>query len=89
MTHYTVNGACCILPCTRGHFPNQAHFRQHVNISGLIGFPFVLPDMIGGNAYVVKPDEELFVRWAQANVFMPALQFSILPWNYGDQVRLQ
>ncbi|KAK4303288.1 hypothetical protein Pmani_024673 [Petrolisthes manimaculis] len=54
--------------------------------SGLLGYPFVLPDMIGGNAYVIKPDEELFVRWAQANVFMPALQFSILPWNYGDQV---
>ena len=54
---------------------------------GLLGYPFVLPDMIGGNAYGLRPGKELFVRWAQANAFMPALQFSILPWNYDEEVR--
>ena len=44
----------------------------------MVGYPFVLPDMIGGNGYGDDPlDEsnipsrELYVRWLQANVFMP------------------
>nr|XP_045612251.1 myogenesis-regulating glycosidase-like isoform X3 [Procambarus clarkii] len=60
--------------------PSLLHF-------GILGYPFVLPDMIGGNAYNgLQPDSELFVRWAQANAFMPALQFSILPWELDQQV---
>ena len=54
---------------------------------GVLGYPFVLPDMIGGNAYILRPNKELFVRWAQASALMPSLQFSILPWNYDDEVR--
>ncbi|MCL4140058.1 UNVERIFIED_CONTAM: hypothetical protein GTU68_009452 [Idotea baltica] len=54
--------------------------------SGLIGYPFVLPDMVGGNAYSGRPSAELFVRWAQSNTFMPAIQFSLLPWNYSIDV---
>lgn len=53
------------------------------HLSGLLGYPFVLPDMIGGNG---QPSKELFVRWAQANAFMPSLQFSLLPWEYDDEV---
>merc|ERR1712241_162998 len=44
----------------------------------MVGYPFVLPDMIGGNGYGEDPlDEsnipsrELYIRWLQANVFMP------------------
>ncbi|XP_065225168.1 myogenesis-regulating glycosidase-like [Planococcus citri] len=52
----------------------------------IIGYPFVLPDMIGGNEYDSEvPDQELFIRWLQINVFMPTLQFSIPPWNYGNK----
>jgi len=52
----------------------------------LNGYPFVLPDMIGGNGYYEKPPtKELFLRWLQANVFMPALQFSFVPWNFDDE----
>lgn len=48
--------------------------------------PFsVLPDMIGGNGYGGAPSAELFVRWVQANTFMPAMQFSYVPWDYEDQ----
>ncbi len=58
--------------------PTLLHF-------GLEGYVFVLPDMIGGNGYKVgKPSKELFVRWMQANVFMPSLQFSYAPWDYND-----
>ena len=50
----------------------------------MVGYPFVLPDMIGGNGYDGPPDAEIFVRWLQANVFMPSLQFSYVPWQYKD-----
>ncbi|KAK6176284.1 hypothetical protein SNE40_014595 [Patella caerulea] len=59
---------------------------------GIIGYPFVLPDMIGGNAYDNSsglearnyPDAELFIRWLQVNTFMPSMQFSVPPWIYNN-----
>lgn len=47
----------------------------------LTGYPFVLPDMIGGNRYVSYPSSELYDRWVEMNAFMPLMQFSIVPWN--------
>lgn len=43
---------------------------------GILGYPFVLPDMIGGNGYTYEgdnieltetelPDRELYIRWLQ------------------------
>ncbi|GFO26252.1 sits-binding protein [Plakobranchus ocellatus] len=61
-------------------------------VSGLAGYPFVLPDMIGGNAYnasnidqTVLPDRELYLRWLQVTLFMPTLQFSVAPWDYDEE----
>ncbi|XP_055863836.1 myogenesis-regulating glycosidase-like [Biomphalaria glabrata] len=52
---------------------------------GMMGYPYVLPDLIGGNDYGEGfPSQELFIRWLQATVFMPVLQFSIPPWHYND-----
>jgi alpha-glucosidase (family GH31 glycosyl hydrolase) len=102
----------------------------------LAGYPFVFPDMIGGNAYFTFPrnrflnwilqrivvpilerkvksqsdspeDEtlgladvppflekstlfgyptpELMIRWAQANVFLQVMQFSLAPWDFGEE----
>lgn len=51
----------------------------------MVGYPFVLPDMIGGNGYNHKPSKELFIRWLQANTFMPSLQFSYVPWDYDKE----
>jgi alpha-glucosidase (family GH31 glycosyl hydrolase) len=48
---------------------------------GLIGYPFVLPDMVGGNEYSFQADEELFLRWVQLNTWLPMVQFSVLPWR--------
>ena len=54
---------------------------------GVIGYPFILPDMIGGNAYVGGlPDKELFIRWTQVNAFLPSVQYSIVPWQYDQEV---
>ena len=49
---------------------------------GILGYPFILPDMIGGNGL---PDKDLFIRWMQLNTFLPSMQFSIPPWNYDSE----
>jgi len=61
----------------------------------LNGYVHVLPDMIGGNGYLngsleatENPSKELFIRWMQANVFMPSLQYSFTPWDYDNEVRI-
>ncbi|XP_060841150.1 myogenesis-regulating glycosidase-like [Rhopalosiphum padi] len=52
----------------------------------MIGYPFVLPDMIGGNGYDnLPPSKEMYIRWMQANVFMPVVQFSYTPWDFDQQ----
>jgi len=58
----------------------------HVLTFGLLGYPFALPDMVGGNAYHGLPDRELYVRWLEANALMPAIQLSIPPWHYDNEV---
>ena len=52
---------------------------------GLVGYPFVLPDMVGGNAYGNNVSPELMVRWTQACAPMLAIQFSIPPWGLGEE----
>ncbi|XP_049836800.1 myogenesis-regulating glycosidase-like [Schistocerca gregaria] len=52
----------------------------------MVGYPFVLPDMVGGNGYGSDVlTKELFIRWLQATVFMPAIQFSYVPWDFDDE----
>jgi hypothetical protein len=52
---------------------------------GLTGYPFILPDMVGGNAYEGRPDAELMIRWTQLNSLLPSMQFSLLPWEFSDE----
>ena len=50
--------------------------------------------MIGGNGYSTDdplddsnpPTKELYLRWLEANVFMPGMQFSFVPWQYDEEV---
>ncbi|MDP7976517.1 MAG: glycoside hydrolase family 31 protein [TACK group archaeon] len=52
----------------------------------MLGYPFVMPDMIGGNEYRdERCDHELFTRWVEASAPMPAIQFSIIPWRYDEK----
>ena len=54
---------------------------------GLIGHPFICPDMIGGGEWSFnflpgfRVDEELFVRMAQCSALFPMMQFSWAPWR--------
>ena len=59
---------------------------------GILGYPFILPDMIGGNAYgdqgvsdLILPEKELYIRWMQLSAFMPSMQFSIAPWQFDEE----
>jgi len=56
----------------------------------LRGFPYLMPDMVGGNQYDNdRMDGELLIRWAQASALMPLLQFSVGPWHFDEEcVRL-
>ncbi|XP_029729604.2 myogenesis-regulating glycosidase-like [Aedes albopictus] len=58
----------------------------------MAGHPLVLPDMVGGNGYDPgvadgnnPPSKELFIRWLQANVFMPSIQFSYVPFDFDEE----
>ena len=70
-------------------------FIPHTTLIGLIGHPFICPDMIGGGTrshtvdenFVV--DQELFVRMAQASVFCPMMQFSWAPWRVLSKENLE
>ncbi|MGP4101359.1 glycoside hydrolase family 31 protein [Nonomuraea sp. KM90] len=60
---------------------------------GLIGHPFVCPDMIGGGEIEAMTeqgatDQEFFVRYAQIAALSPMMQFSVLPFRVLDDVHL-
>lgn len=54
---------------------------------GLMGHPFLCPDMVGGGIWThnyqkdFQVDEELFVRMAQCSALLPMIQFSWAPWR--------
>nr|XP_055056337.1 myogenesis-regulating glycosidase [Misgurnus anguillicaudatus] len=55
----------------------------------ILGYQFILPDIIGGNLTDRPgglPDRELYIRWLELSAFMPAMQFSLPPWLYDDEV---
>ena len=61
---------------------------------GLIGHPFVCPDMVGGGDLKYFSDEqpldqELFVRYAQCAALFPMMQFSVSPARVLDPPYLQ
>ena len=52
----------------------------------MVGYSMILPDMIGGNQYNAEvATQELFIRWLQANTFMPALQYALVPWDFLEK----
>ena len=62
-------------------------------VMGLLGYPYILPDMIGGNCYdpvtifsQYLPDRELYIRWMELTAYLPSMQFSVAPWQYDPDV---
>jgi len=55
---------------------------------GLLGYPYLICDMIPGRVQTRFPDaplpaDELFTRWVETSAFTPIMQFSYGPWNYA------
>ena len=56
-------------------------------LQGLLGHPFICPDMVGGGEWAnkyfpdFKCDDELFIRMAQLSALFPMIQFSWAPWR--------
>lgn len=56
-------------------------------MQGLMGYFYGCPDMIGGGdfgSFLEKDfvfDEELYLRWLEASVLCPMMQFSVAPWR--------
>lgn len=57
---------------------------------GLLGHRLVGPGCVGGDLVApgTKPERELYFRWWQLAVFLPVLQFSVLPSDYNDDFEL-
>ena len=56
---------------------------------GLVGYYYGCPDMIGGGMSsdfidASKLDPELIIRWCQASILMPMVQFSYDVWNHEE-----
>lgn len=54
---------------------------------GLLGYHFGCPDMIGGGDYGsflesgFAFDTKMYIRWMEASLLMPMIQFSVAPWR--------
>lgn len=63
---------------------------------GIVGYPFVIPNVVGGSGTVkvvnssysvhVKPERELYIRWMGIAAYMPCMMFSFPPWLYDEEV---
>lgn len=64
-----------------------------MNLLGMMGYPFACPGAIGGDEDQSfggdqEIDQELMVRWAQAQALLPMMQFSVAPWQVLDAEHL-
>ena len=60
---------------------------------GLLGYPLVAPNCVGGPGIPVTnhtglglPDRELYIRWLAVSAYMPVMAFSHPPWLYDSEV---
>ncbi len=55
----------------------------NTTVQSLLGYAYSCPDMVGGGMFDTLDaiDEELFIRWSQANALMPMMQISLAPWR--------
>ncbi len=82
--------------CDKGHsWADVQSLVPDMIACGLLGHPFVCPDMIGGGSWMAFApdaptpyDPELFVRSAQVHALAPMMQFSAAPWRMlkGEQL---
>ena len=49
-------------------------------------YPFVLPDIIGGDSGMDKSMKEMYIRWVELTAFLPAMQFGVPPWFFDEVI---
>ena len=76
------------LPDKGNTWPEVRRLVPDMLASGLLGYPFICPDMIGGGLWTAylpgsktPYDKELFIRSAQVHALCPMMQFSVSPWR--------
>lgn len=80
----------CRLQDKRHSWEDLRKLVPDVQAAGLLGCPFVCPDMVGGGcggktfAAGRGFDRELFIRSCAAQAMMPMMQFSAAPWRLLD-----
>lgn len=77
----------------KGHAWSEAYrCVSDMIVAGLMGCPYILPDMVGGGLLRTfqdgKLDQDLFVRSAQSQALSPMIQFSASPWRVLDAEHL-
>ena len=94
---YRASWKCGSLPlverlCDKAHrWESVARLIPDALLSGLLGYPFCCPDMIGGGSFTdflpgaPSLNPELFVRYAEVAALMPMMQFSAAPWRVLDE----
>ncbi|CAG2242448.1 unnamed protein product [Mytilus edulis] len=78
---------------TWSHYNGLNSIIPAVLTLGILGYPYVIPDVIGGNGFkgdnfneTLLPDRELYIRWLQVATYLPVMKFSIPPWDYDDEM---
>ncbi|XP_049768988.1 myogenesis-regulating glycosidase-like [Schistocerca cancellata] len=52
----------------------------------MLGHPFVMPENVGGDEnHGSYPSSDMYIRWMQATVFMPAMRYHVKPWDYDNE----
>ncbi|MCS7222761.1 MAG: glycoside hydrolase family 31 protein [Anaerolineae bacterium] len=60
----------------------QAIIPQVLHV-GLAGYPFVTAGVIGGEqGGDQRTEKELFIRWTELSAALPAMRFSLAPWDF-------
>jgi alpha-glucosidase (family GH31 glycosyl hydrolase) len=75
--------------CDKAHtWEDVQKLIPDMTLSGLVGYSFCCPDMIGGGSLGTFGEEgskdlqpDLVVRSAQIHALMPMMQFSVAPWR--------
>ncbi|XP_002740469.1 myogenesis-regulating glycosidase-like [Saccoglossus kowalevskii] len=52
----------------------------------ILGYPFIMPEVIGGRENQTFADRELYIRWLELTAFLPVMHFSLPPWEYDQEV---
>lgn len=76
------------IPWLPASWEGLAHLLPLVLTLSVSGYPFLIPPPVGGFAAnsTSPPERELFIRWLQVSMFLPVVQFSVLPSAYDAEV---